>query len=61
MFRETPCFKTMNSVGLYNLRLKFKMFTPSRCKNISIRKFDFVAKKDAIPLKLQKNYQKKTI
>ena len=34
----------MNSVKWNNLRLKYHRFTPSGCKDIRIRKFEFVAK-----------------
>ena len=37
-------FQTLNSVRLKSLRFKFQMFTPSRCKDRGIRKFELVAK-----------------
>ena len=33
----------MNSVGSNNLSLKYQRLTPSGCKDIGIRKFDFIA------------------
>ena len=36
--------ETMNSVRLTSLSLKYKLFTPSGCKHIGIRKFEFVVK-----------------
>ena len=34
----------MNSFESIDLRLKYKMFTPTGCKDIGIRIFEFVAK-----------------
>ena len=34
----------MNSVRINNLRLKYQRFAPSDCKDIGIRRFEFVAK-----------------
>ena len=33
----------MNSVRQNNINLKYQRFTPSGCKDIEIRKFEFVA------------------
>ena len=37
-------FQSVNSVILNNLSLKYQRFKPSGCKDIEIRKFEFVAK-----------------
>jgi len=37
-------FQTMNSVRSNNIRLKYHRFTPSGCKGLGIRKFEFVSK-----------------
>ena len=37
-------FQTMNSVGSTDLILKYNRFTPSCCKDLSIRKFKFLTK-----------------
>ena len=34
----------MNSVSMNNLSFKYQRFTPSGCKNIGIRKFEFATK-----------------
>ena len=34
----------MNYIRLNNLSLKYQRFTPSGCRDIDIRKFEFVAK-----------------
>ena len=44
---ETQCrkpliFQSMNYVGGNNLILKYQRFTSSGCKNLGIRKFEFV-------------------
>jgi len=43
-FVSNPVGQTMNSVGSKRLRLKYQRFTSSGCKDIGIRKFEFVAK-----------------
>ena len=42
--RRPLIFQTMNSVKSNSLSLKYRRFTPSGCKDIEIRKFEFVAK-----------------
>ena len=42
--RRTLIFQTMNHVRPNNLSLKYHRFAPSGCKDIQIRKFEFVAK-----------------
>ena len=42
--RRPQIFQTMTSVRSKNLNLKFPRFKPSGCKDIGIRKFEFVAK-----------------
>ena len=37
-------FQTINSVRSKSLSLKYQRFTPSCCKNIEMRTFEFVAK-----------------
>ena len=37
-------FQTINSVRSNSLSLKYQRFTPSGCKDIEVRKCDFVAK-----------------
>ena len=37
-------FQTMNYVRLNNPSLKYQRFTPSGCRDIGNRKFEFVAK-----------------
>ena len=34
----------MNSVWSYNLSFRFQRFTPHGCKDIAIKKFEFVAR-----------------
>ena len=41
--RRPLIFQTMNSVRLNSLSLKYNWFTPSGCKDIEIRTFEFVA------------------
>ena len=46
---STPChrteiYQTMNPDTSNNLSLKYQRFTPSGCKDIGIKKFEFVAK-----------------
>ena len=36
--------QTINSVRSNNLSLKYQRFTPSDCKDVLVRKFEFVAK-----------------
>ena len=47
-------FQTMNYVRLSNPSLKYQRFTPTGCRDIGIRKFDFVAK-NSVPLKTNLN------
>ena len=42
--RRHLLFQTINSVWSNNISLKYYRFTSSGCKNIGIRKFEFVAK-----------------
>ena len=42
--RRPQIFQTMNSVRSNNLSLKYQSFTTVGCKDIGIRKFEFVAK-----------------
>ena len=43
-YRRPFIFQTMNYIGPINLSLKYQRFTPSGCKDIEIRKFEFVTK-----------------
>ena len=40
----------MNTDRSNIISLKYQRFTPAGCKEIGIRKFEFVAGKDSIPL-----------
>ena len=42
--RRSYVFQTINSLRLNNLSLKYQMFMPSGCKDIQIKKFEFVTK-----------------
>ena len=42
-------FQTINSVSSNNLRKKYQRLTPSDCKDVGIRKFEFKAKTQFFP------------
>ena len=48
--RRPKIFQTMNFVRSNNVSLKYKRPTPSDCKDIGIRKFEFVAKTQFLSL-----------
>ena len=44
LYRRPYIFQTINSVRSNYLSLKYQRYTPSVCKEVGIRKFEFVAK-----------------
>ena len=47
--------QALNLVRSTNLSLKYQRFTPSGCKEIWIRKFEFVAKNQLLIINVRKN------